>query len=66
MIWWMLRGSNPWPSVRQTDALPAELNIHGILVPSDGIEPSTYWLRDSCSTDWATTAKGEIYNILSH
>ncbi len=25
--WWMLRGSNPRPSVRQTDALPAELNI---------------------------------------
>lgn len=23
----MLRGSNPRPSVRQTDALPAELNI---------------------------------------
>ena len=25
--WWMLRESNPRPSVRQTDALPAELNI---------------------------------------
>ena len=27
--WWILRESNPRPSVRQTDALPAELNIHG-------------------------------------
>lgn len=26
--WWVLRESNPWPSVRQTDALPAELNTH--------------------------------------
>ena len=42
-IWWILRGSNPRPSVRQTDALPAELNIHGNkLVPTTGIEPATY------------------------
>ena len=26
--WWVLTGSNRRPSVRQTDALPAELNTH--------------------------------------
>ena len=28
LIWWVLTGSNRRPSVRQTDALPAELNTH--------------------------------------
>ena len=44
-IWWELRGSNSRPSVRQTDALPAELNSHNVfakLVPAIGIEPTTY------------------------
>ena len=27
-FWWVLTGSNRRPSVRQTDALPAELNTH--------------------------------------
>ena len=40
-IWWVLTGSNRRPSVRQTDALPAELNTQ-ILVPTVGIEPTTY------------------------
>ena len=31
-VWWVLTGSNRRPSVRQTDALPAELNTHGILL----------------------------------
>ena len=35
LSWWILRGSNPRPSVRQTDALPAELNIHGNQVGAD-------------------------------
>ena len=35
--WWALRESNPRPSVRQTDALPAELKAHMVL--SDGLEP---------------------------
>ena len=26
--WWELQGSNLWPSVCKTDALPAELNSH--------------------------------------
>ena len=40
LIWWVLTGSNRRPSVRQTDALPAELNT--LLVPTTGIEPATY------------------------
>ena len=58
-LWWELRGSNSRPSVRQTDALPAELNSHNVfakLVPAIGIEPTTYWLRFSCSTSWAMPA----------
>ena len=39
-FWWVLTGSNRRPSVRQTDALPAELNT--LLVPTTGIEPATY------------------------
>ena len=38
--WWVLRGSNPRPPVRQTGALPAELNTQ--VVPTIGIEPTTY------------------------
>ena len=26
--WWGVRNSNPWPSARQADALPAELTPH--------------------------------------
>ena len=25
--WWTLTGSNRWPSARQADALPTELNV---------------------------------------
>ena len=64
--WWMLRGSNPRPSVRQTDALPAELNIQGVeMVPTIGIEPTTYWLRFSCSAGLSYVG-GIPLNRLTH
>lgn len=43
VIWWALTGSNRRPSVRQTDALPAELSAREchVMVPATGIEPVT-------------------------
>ena len=35
-----------------------------IMVPKKGIEPSTYWLQVSCSTNWAKSADLEDYKMV--
>ena len=49
-------GIEPTLTVLETAVLP--LNYTPIyLVPEAGLEPATYWLQVSCSTNWAIPAK---------
>ena len=41
---------------RLATSLPLQVNKLKIMVPAKGVEPSTYWLQVSCSTNWATPA----------
>ena len=40
--WWVLTGSNRRPPVRQTGALPAELNTHWCRLPELNQQPTDY------------------------
>ena len=42
---------DPKSSASASSATPAYL-----MVPAKGLEPSTYWLQVSCSTNWAKPA----------
>lgn len=41
-------------------SVSANFTTHAVLVPSIGLEPTTYWLQVSCSTNWAKTAWWKI------
>ena len=50
-------GFEPWNPKEQIYSLPrltTSLSLH--MVPKTGIEPVTYWLQVSCSTNWAISA----------
>ena len=52
-------GFEPWNPKEQIYSLPrlaTSLTLQK-MVPKTGIEPVTYWLQVSCSTNWAISAK---------
>ncbi len=57
LIWWVLRGSNPRPSVRQTDALPSELNTQ-----SDGMR---YEARDILYVSVSSFTSADFFHARS-
>ena len=48
--------SNPKEQIYSLPRLATSLSLHKV-VPKTGIEPVTYWLQVSCSTNWAISAK---------
>ena len=60
--WWPAGDSNAWPSDEKSDALPTELAGQN-MVPAKGLEPSTYWLQVSCSTNWAKPAFKKMVEV---
>ena len=46
---------NPKERIYSPPRLATSLPLQG-MVPAKGVEPSTYWLQVSCSTNWATPA----------
>ena len=52
-------GFEPWNPKEQIYSLPrltTSLTLHKKMVPTPGLEPGTYWLQVSCSTNWAMSA----------
>ena len=47
---------NPKERIYSPPRLATSLPLQ-VMVPAKGVEPSTYWLQVSCSTNWATPAK---------
>ena len=64
---WFFSRTKPKGTHNKKDDSPSPKNTDNnliLLVPRRGVEPPTYWLRISCSTNWAISALLEI--ILRH
>ena len=57
---------NPKEQIYSLPRLTTSLSLHKKVVPEIGLEPTTYWLQVSCSTNWAIPAHGGRYRTRTY